>query len=93
MAVTILTICGAGVGTSEILRVSAQRALQRLGIEANITATDVDHVQQLAADAQVILATSEHVASLGRSYAQIIVIDNILDQDELTEKLSAALEE
>ena len=91
MAVHILTICGAGVGTSEILRVSAGRALQRLGIDAEITATDVEHVQELAADAQVILATSEHVASIGRSYAQIIVIDNILDQDELTTKLEAAL--
>ena len=91
MAVQILPICGAGVGTSEILRVSAARALQRLGIEAEITATDVAHVQELAGDVQVILATSEHVANLGRSYAQIIVIDNILDQDELTEKLEAAL--
>lgn len=93
MAVRILTICGAGVGTSEILRVSAGRALQRLGIDADITATDVDHVQELAGDAQVILATAEHVAHLGHSYAQIIVIDNILDQEELTAKLSAALED
>jgi PTS system ascorbate-specific IIB component len=91
LAVRILTICGAGVGTSEILRVSAGRALQRLGIEAEVVATDVGHVQELAPDVQVILATSEHVANLGRSYAQIIVIDNILDQDELTEKLEAAL--
>ena len=92
MAIKILTICGAGVGTSEILRVAAQRVLTRLGIEAEVTATDVDHVQELAEDVQVILATPEHVKHLGRSYAQVIVIQNILDQDELTAKLADALE-
>ncbi|HEY0374007.1 MAG TPA: PTS sugar transporter subunit IIB [Amnibacterium sp.] len=93
MAVRILTICGAGVGTSEILRVSASRALARLGIDAEIVATDVDHVQELADDAQVILATPEHVKHIGRTYAQVIVIQNILDQEELTEKLGDALGE
>jgi PTS system ascorbate-specific IIB component len=89
--VRILTICGAGVGTSEILRVSASRALGRLGIDAEVVATDVEHVQQLADDAQVILATPEHVKYIGRTYAQVIVIHNILDQEELVTKLGDAL--
>ena len=92
MAVQILTVCGAGVGTSEILRVTAQRALQRLGIEAVVTATDAEHVAALADDAQVILATSEKVAAIGRTYAQVIVIDNILDQAEVEAKLADALD-
>jgi PTS system ascorbate-specific IIB component len=92
VGIKILTICGAGVGTSEILRVAAQRVLTRLGIEAEVTATDVEHVQELAEDVQVILATPEHVKHLGRNYAQVIVIQNILDQDELTAKLADALE-
>jgi ascorbate PTS system EIIB component len=90
--VLILTVCGAGVGTSEILRVTANRALQRLGIEADVRATDSEHVRELADDAQLILATAEHVAAIGRTYAQIIVVDNILDLDELERKLADALE-
>ncbi len=43
-------------------------------------------------DAQVILATAEHVAALGRTYAQVIVVQNILDQAELEQKLADALE-
>lgn len=92
MALKILTVCGAGIGTSEILRVSASRALQRLGIDAQVTATDADHVHEHAEDVQVILATSELVAAIGRTYAQVIVIDNILDQEELEAKLADALE-
>ncbi|MDQ1513111.1 MAG: ascorbate system component [Microbacteriaceae bacterium] len=92
MPIKILTICGAGVGTSEILRVAAKRVLDRLGIDAEVTATDVAHVQDLADDVQVILSTPEHVKDVGKTYAQVIVISNILDQDELAAKLSDALE-
>ena len=92
MPVKILTICGAGVGTSEILRVSANRALARLGITADVVATDVEHVQQLSQDAQVILASPEHAKHVGSTYAQVIVIENILDQEELEAKLADALD-
>jgi PTS system ascorbate-specific IIB component len=92
VTVSILTLCGAGIGTSEILRVSAARALARLGIDAEITATDEEHVLALAEDAQVILTTADHAKRLGRTFAQVIVVENILDQDELTEKLADALE-
>lgn len=92
MVVQILTVCGAGIGTSEILRVTAQRALQRLGIDAQVTATDADHVHERGEDVQVILATSEKVAAIGRTFAQVIVIDNILDLAEVEAKLADALE-
>ncbi|WP_375405228.1 PTS sugar transporter subunit IIB [uncultured Amnibacterium sp.] len=92
MVVQILTVCGAGIGTSEILRVTAQRALLRLGIDAQVTATDADHVHELGEDVQVILATSEKVAGIGRTFAQVIVIDNILDLAEVEAKLADALE-
>jgi ascorbate PTS system EIIB component len=92
MAVQILTVCGAGVGTSEILRVTAQRALQRLGIDAQVRATDAEHVHELGEEAQVILATSDKVAAIGRTYAQVIVIENILDQAEVEAKLADALD-
>ncbi len=87
----IVAICGAGIGTSGILKVSAERALQKLGIDAEVSATDVGSIRTDADDAQVILTSAEHVDSIGRTFADVIVIDNILDQDELTRKLEAAL--
>jgi PTS system ascorbate-specific IIB component len=89
--VKIVAICGAGIGTSAILKVSAERALQRLGLEADVEATDVGSLHADADDAQVILTTAEHVAAIGRTFADVIVVDNILDQDELTTKLERAL--
>lgn len=87
----IVAICGAGIGTSAILKVSAERALQRLGLEADVSATDVASVVADADDAQIILTTAEHVGAIGSTYADVIVVDNILDQEELTAKLEHAL--
>jgi ascorbate PTS system EIIB component len=87
----IVAICGAGVGTSAILKVSAERALHRLGFDAEVTAADVASIGAAGDDAQIILTSPEHVESIGRTFADVIVIENILDQDELVAKLGAAL--
>jgi PTS system ascorbate-specific IIB component len=89
--VKIVAICGAGVGTSGILKVNAERALARLDIEADVTATDLANVTVAAADAQVILTSPEFVEALGKTNADVIVVQNYFDLDELTAKLKAAL--
>ncbi|PPF82150.1 PTS ascorbate transporter subunit IIB [Subtercola sp. Z020] len=87
----IVAICGAGVGTSGILKVNAERALARLDIEAEVTATDIQSVAVAAADAQVILTSPEFVERLGKTNADVIVVQNYFDVDELTAKLEVAL--
>jgi PTS system ascorbate-specific IIB component len=87
----IVALCGAGIGTSAILKVNAERALERLDLDAEVTATDVAGIRAAAADAQVILTSSELVPYIGQTNADVIVIDNYFDLDELTEKLQAAL--
>lgn len=87
----IVAICGAGIGTSAILKVSAERALQRLGYDAEVTASDVAGIADAGDDAQIILTSAEHVDAIGKTFADVIVIDNILDQEELARKLEASL--
>jgi len=87
----IVTLCGVGVGTSGILKVNAERVLERLGIDASVTATDVDNVQKDAEDAQVILTSPELVARIGRTFADIVEIDNYFDLSEIERKLDEAL--
>jgi len=87
----IVALCGVGIGTSAILKVNAERALERLDIEADVTAADIASVKLAAADAQVILTSSELVPSIGKTNADVIVIDNFFDLDELTAKLQTAL--
>ncbi len=87
----IVTLCGVGVGTSGILKVNAERVLERLGIDASVTATDVDNVQKDAEDAQVILTSPELVSRIGQTFADIVEIDNYFDLSEIERKLDDAL--
>ncbi|MHB1172441.1 MAG: PTS sugar transporter subunit IIB [Lacisediminihabitans sp.] len=87
----IVTICGSGIGSSGILKVNAERALKRLDIEAEVTAADIASVAVAAADAQVILTSAEFVDAIDSGSAEVIVIENFFDTEELTRKLEAAL--
>ena len=87
----IVAICGAGIGTSGILKVNAERALERLDIEAEVSASDVASLAVAAADAQVILTSPELVSRIGATNADIVVINNYFDLEEIMEKLEGAL--
>ena len=87
----IVTICGAGLGSSGILKVNAERVLARLEIEADVVAADVASVREVADDAQVILTSAEFVDAIGPTFADVVVIVNHFVQQELTEKLERAL--
>jgi PTS system ascorbate-specific IIB component len=87
----IVTICGAGIGSSGILKVNAERVLRKLDIDATVVAADIASLGQVAADAQVILTSAEFVEAIGKTFADVIVIENYFDTAELTQKLDAAL--
>lgn len=87
----IVAICGAGIGSSSILKINAERVLSRLGLEADVTAADIASVSVVAADAQVVLTSAEFVEAIGPTRADVIVIENYFDTDELSRKLEAAL--
>jgi PTS system ascorbate-specific IIB component len=87
----IVAICGVGVGTSGILKVNAERALARLGIEADVTASDIGSLAVSATDAQVILTSPELVDRIPPTWADIVVIENYVDHAEIERKLNDAL--
>ncbi|WP_166879550.1 MULTISPECIES: PTS sugar transporter subunit IIB [unclassified Salinibacterium] len=87
----IVAICGAGIGTSGILKINAERVLKKLDIDAQVTAADMASLASVAGDAQVILTGPEFVDKIGKTYADVIVIENYFDTAELTAKLEAAL--
>jgi PTS system ascorbate-specific IIB component len=89
--VKIVAICGAGIGTSGILKVNAERVLQRLGIKATVIACDLSSLASEIDDAQVILTSSEFVEAIGETSADVIVVQNYFDTAELTEKLQKSL--
>lgn len=91
----IVAVCGVGVGTSAILKANAERALDRLGLSADVTASGLAEVAAAAADAQVVLTSTELAAqvrsALGRTYSEIIEVGNYFDVDEIAAHLERSL--
>ncbi|MFC9917593.1 PTS sugar transporter subunit IIB [Agromyces binzhouensis] len=91
----IVAVCGVGVGSSAILKGNAERALDRLGLTADVTASDLASVREAAADAQVVLTSTELAdrvrEALGRTWAEIIEVENYFDVEEIGRKLDASL--
>ncbi len=91
----IVAVCGVGIGTSAILKANAERALERLDLSADVDASDLAGVATAAADAQVVLTSTELAdqvrAALGRTWAEIIEVESYFDVDEISRKLEASL--
>ncbi|WP_420364994.1 PTS sugar transporter subunit IIB [Curtobacterium sp. L3-7] len=87
----IVTICGAGIGSSGILKVNAEKALAALGLSAEVVAADVASVREVSEDANVILTSEEFVEAIGSTYAEVIVIRNHFDQTEITAAVQKSL--
>lgn len=91
----IVAVCGLGVGTSAILKANAERALDRLGLDADVSASDLASVREAAADVQVVLTSTELAdqvrSALGRTWAEIVEVENYFDVDEIGRKLEASL--
>jgi PTS system ascorbate-specific IIB component len=88
-------VCGVGVGTWAILKTNAGRALARLGLSADVSASGLADIAAAAADAQVILTSTELAdqvrRAIGRSYAEIVEVANYFDVEEIGEKLEASI--
>jgi PTS system ascorbate-specific IIB component len=87
----IVAVCGMGIGTSVLLKISADKVLRSLDIEATVEATDVASIRKVSSDAQIILTTPDLVNQLTGLRAEIIAIEHVVDLDELSAKLSKAL--
>ncbi len=87
----IYAVCGAGIGTSVLLKSNADRVLATLGIEADVQAASISDAMASDSLAQVVLITPELQEQITGIRSEVIPIDNIFNLEELTQKLSAAL--
>jgi ascorbate PTS system EIIB component len=85
----IFTVCGAGVGSSMMLKVFTQQILAKENIEAKVDATDIGSLDPNGAD--IIVTTSDFANVIRNTTAVIIKIDNLTDREYLKEQLLKAV--
>ena len=81
----IVTICGAGVGSSMMLRVFTQQILEKHNIEAEVECSDMGSVDPSNYD--LLITTSDFADSLRNTDGTVIRIDNMMDKAYLEEQL------
>lgn len=87
----ILAVCGAGIGTSVILKANLDKVLNRLEIDAQVQAVSISEANSPDITAQVIFTTPEIRDHLTNQMAEIVEIENIFDLGELEFKVQASI--
>ena len=88
--IKIVTVCGFGIGTSLILKMSTEKALKQMNIEGDVECTDRTAAKSLAAD---VYLTSKVIAEelISEVNKPVIVINSFLNVDEIVSKLQEVL--
>ncbi len=90
-AVKILAVCGMGLGSGLLLRMQAEKALQRLGLKADLEVCDMGSARALASTADILLTSEELAQQLGPVKPRVVTISNFIDLEEMVRKLGAAI--
>ncbi|PWC13452.1 PTS sugar transporter subunit IIB [Brenneria corticis] len=90
---SILAVCGAGLGSSFACEMSIESALKDLGVEADLSHCDISSATSSRAD---IIMTGENFRSQFQHYtinATVIYLKRLVDKNEIKIKLEPILKE
>ncbi|MEN5017921.1 PTS sugar transporter subunit IIB [Erwinia sp. Eh17-17] len=90
---SILAVCGAGLGSSFACEMSIEAALKDLGVDADLSHCDISSATSSRAD---IIMTGENFRSQFQHYtinSTIIYLKRLVDKNEIKLKLEPVLKE
>lgn len=85
----VLAVCGAGMGSSLILRTTAEKAFERMGIDAKLRHTDVGSARGEHPD--IVIAQQTYLEELGDIAPVMVSIDNFINVDHVEGRILDAL--
>ena len=86
----VLAVCGAGMGSSLILRTTAEKALQRLDVPATLRHGDVGSARGERVD--VVIAQQTYLDELGDIAPVMVAITDFVNLDHVEQRLREGLE-
>ncbi|GEL66448.1 PTS sugar transporter subunit IIB [Marinilactibacillus psychrotolerans] len=93
--VTILFVCGAGLGSSFAAQMSAEDVLNAKGVDAKLDHVDISSAASMSPD---IIITAQNFRSqfekfnIDENKTSIVYLKNIVSKQEIEEKLTPVLE-
>jgi PTS system ascorbate-specific IIB component len=87
----ILAVCGMGLGSALLIRMTIERVAKSMGIDAVVETADIGTARGSAMDADIVV-TSGHLAErLGEIPGALVIVKNLMSEDEVTEKLTEVI--
>ncbi|MCH4207761.1 MAG: PTS sugar transporter subunit IIB [Solobacterium sp.] len=86
----IITVCGLGVGSSLIMKMTVDSAMQQLGVRCDIEHWDMGTVSSKPHD---LLVTTEEFRKHFQDQTNVVYLNNLVDVSEAKMKLEAYLKE
>lgn len=88
----ILAVCGFGVGSSMVLKMTIDKVVKELGIKADVENTDISSAKAMTAD--VYFTSQELLGELKKSVKNpVYPIKKYMDSNEVRTQLEIFLEE
>ena len=88
--VKVLAACGNGMGSSMVIKMKVENALRKLNqTDFTVNSCSVGEAKGLAAGYDIVIASLHLIQELE---GKLIGLDNLMDDKEITEKLSQALQ-
>ncbi|EHK2346417.1 PTS sugar transporter subunit IIB [Clostridium perfringens] len=86
----IMTVCGFGVGTSLLLKMTVDSILEEEGINGEVEAIDMTSACGNSAD---LILTSKEIGKEieGQISGKLVYISNFMDKEEVKEKILKAI--
>ena len=87
MIQSIMCCCGSGLGSSMLVRMNVEKALKSLGISGvSVSHSSLSDATEGAADLFVV---GKDLEEFVKGLPEVIIMDNIMDKEEVEEKLKA----
>ncbi len=89
----VLTVCGAGVGTSALLKMNVEKAFAQLNLPCYVRVenTGLSRAKTIPADVIFTFETFAHDA--GEFHAPVIIVKNLMNVEEIKGKIQTFLAE
>lgn len=85
----ILVMCGNGLGSSFMMSINVKKALTELGVDANVSHTDLTTGKTM--DADIYVGARDIMDNFSKEGAKVVGLENIMSIPEIKEKLSVHL--
>lgn len=91
--ISILCVCGNGMGTSTILKITVKNICEQNNIEANVESCSFGEALSYIQSTDIVLTSPEWANMLPPNSAKIAITKNLIDKKAVSETLLKAVEE